>query len=176
MPESRTLSQLTSDAIARGGAWLLSNRRLMRAPIWLYRRRLGFLLGSRMLMLEHTGRTSGARRHVVLEVFGHPTPDTYLVASGFGGRSQWFRNVRANPEVRVSIGSHAPVPATARRLTEVEADTALAAYVRRYPRSWKRFKPVIEATLGSRINNQNTALPVVALHLDPARSRPDGAV
>ncbi|HTM84573.1 MAG TPA: nitroreductase family deazaflavin-dependent oxidoreductase, partial [Mycobacterium sp.] len=39
----------------------------MRAPIWLYRARLGALLGSRLLMLEHRGRTSGARRYVVLE-------------------------------------------------------------------------------------------------------------
>ena len=66
------------------------------------------MLGSRLLMLEHVGRKSGARRYVVLEVVGHPTPDSYLVASGFGENAQWFRNIKANPEVRVS-------PAAARR-------------------------------------------------------------
>lgn len=43
-------------------------RWFVRAPIWLFRARLGFLLGSRLLMLEHLGRKSGGRRHVVLEV------------------------------------------------------------------------------------------------------------
>lgn len=60
------------------------------APIWLYRARLGFVLGSRTLMLEHVGRKSGAKRYVVLEVVGHPAPDTYVVASGFGEHAQWF--------------------------------------------------------------------------------------
>jgi hypothetical protein len=41
---------------------LLQNRGLVRAPIWLYRLRLGFLFGRRMLLLEHIGRKSGARR------------------------------------------------------------------------------------------------------------------
>ena len=92
-----------SSAIGRGGAWVLRNHALVRAPIWLYRARLGFLSGSRTLMLEHVGRKSGARRFVVLEVVGHPAPDTYVVASGFGERAQWFRNLIANPQVRVSV-------------------------------------------------------------------------
>ncbi len=175
MPRTRTLSQFASDTIASAGARLLSNRRLMRAPIWLYRRRLGFLFGSRMLMLEHIGRKSGFPRYVVLEVFGHPAPDTYLVVSGFGERSQWFRNVQATPEIRVCIGSRAPVPATARRLSLAEADAALEAYVRAHPRAWDRFKPVVEATLRARISNRNTALPVIALRLHAARATPDDA-
>jgi hypothetical protein len=76
-----------STAIGRVGARVLANRALMRAPIWLYRARLGFLFGSRTLMLEHIGRNSGARRYVVLEVVGHPTPDVYVIASGFGLRA-----------------------------------------------------------------------------------------
>jgi hypothetical protein len=52
-----------STAIGRIGARVLANRALMRAPIWLYRARLGFLFGSRTLMLEHIGRKSGARRY-----------------------------------------------------------------------------------------------------------------
>ncbi|MGH3670992.1 MAG: nitroreductase family deazaflavin-dependent oxidoreductase, partial [Pseudonocardiaceae bacterium] len=122
MRKTLTLPHVMSDMIAKGGARLLGSRRLMRAPIWLYRAGLGFLFRSRMLMLEHIGRRSGARRYVVLEVFDHPTPDTYVVVSGFGTRAQWFRNVQANPHVRVSIAGHAPAHATARRLTPAEAD------------------------------------------------------
>jgi deazaflavin-dependent oxidoreductase (nitroreductase family) len=155
-----------SHAIAKAGARLLRSRWLMRAPIWLYRARLGFLFRSRMLMLEHIGRQSGARRYVVLEVFGHPTPGTYVVVSGFGSRAQWFRNVRANPDVRVFIGSHAPVHATARLLTPAEADAALHAYITRHRRAWDTFKPVLETTLGSRISHRNTELLMIGLHLD----------
>lgn len=49
-------------ALADLGARILRNRRLVRAPVWLYRARLGALLGSRMLMLEHVGRSSGQSR------------------------------------------------------------------------------------------------------------------
>lgn len=160
---SKTPLHFTTHVIAEAGARLLRSRRLMRAPILMYRARLGFLFGSRMLMLEHIGRQSGTRRYVVLEVFDHPTPDTYVVVSGFGTRAQWFRNVQANPHVRVFIASHAPAHATARVLTPAEAGTALDAYVTRHPRAWSTFKPVIETTLGSRIGG--TELPMIGLHL-----------
>jgi deazaflavin-dependent oxidoreductase (nitroreductase family) len=154
----------TTTAAAR----LLRSRRLMRAPIWIYRARAGALLGSRLLMLEHIGRKSGARRDVVLEVVDHPTPETFLVASGFGGKAQWFRNVAANPRVRVYVGSHPPVAATARVLDQHEADRALASYRDRHPRAWARFKPVLEETLGGPINDTGTELPLVELRLDAA--------
>jgi deazaflavin-dependent oxidoreductase (nitroreductase family) len=99
---------------AAWGARLLGVRWLVRAPIVLYRARLGFLFGSRLLLLEHIGRKSGARRYALLEVVGHSRPGTYMVASGFGARAQWYRNIQVNPRVRVSVGSHKPVPATAR--------------------------------------------------------------
>ncbi|MCV7399045.1 nitroreductase family deazaflavin-dependent oxidoreductase [Mycobacterium fragae] len=138
----------------------------MRAPIWIYKARAGAMLSSRVLMLEHIGRKSGARRYVVLEVVDHPTPETYVVASGFGEKAQWFRNVRANPRVRVYAGSRRPAAATARVLTQSEADRALAVYVGRHPRAWQRFKGVLEETLGSPITETNTPLPMVELRLD----------
>ncbi|MGH3098365.1 MAG: nitroreductase family deazaflavin-dependent oxidoreductase [Streptosporangiales bacterium] len=156
-----------STAIGRGGARVLANRTLMRAPIWLYRARLGFMFGSRMLMLEHIGRTSGARRYVVLEVIGRPAPGAYIVVSGFGGHAQWFRNLMANPRARVSVGRHRTRPATARRLSMAEADAALADYVRRHPRAWARFKNILENTLGTAISEHDTALPMVELRVDP---------
>ncbi len=82
----------------------------------MYRVGLGFVFGNRLLMLEHTGRTSGLQRHVALEIVDHPTPGGYIVVSGFGDRAQWFRNVEANPQVHVGPGSRKPVPALAHRL------------------------------------------------------------
>jgi deazaflavin-dependent oxidoreductase (nitroreductase family) len=154
-----------SSLLAAVGARILRFRPLMRAPIWIYKARAGAVLGSRLLMLEHVGRKSGARRYVVLEVVDHPTPDTYLIASGFGDKAQWFRNVAANPRVRVFTGSRAAAQATARILSQAEADRALDAYISRRPRAWERFKPVLEKTLGSPITETDTPLPIVELRL-----------
>lgn len=148
------------------GARVLRSRRLMRAPIWLYKARAGALFGSRLLMLEHVGRKSGAARYVVLEVVGHSSPDTYVVASGFGRKAQWFRNIHANPRVRVYAGSHAPRRATARILGQEEADRALAAYVSRHRTAWEQMRPVLEETLGVPITETDTPLPLVELRLD----------
>lgn len=150
---------------ARTGARLLRSRPLMRAPTWIYRARAGALFGSRILMLEHVGRKSGAPRYAVLEVVDHPTPDSYVVASGFGRKAQWFRNIRANPGVRVYVGSRAPRPATARVLDRQEVDRTLASYRGRHPRAWERFRPVLEETLGERITDTDSPLPMVELRL-----------
>jgi len=157
--------------LAATAAALLRNRLAVRAPIVLCQARLGFLFGSRLLMLEHAGRKSGARRRVVLEVVDHTAPGTYIVAAGFGTRAQWFRNVRADPRVRVSVGSHAPVTATARLLTPQQAASALTAYATRHPRTWASFRSVFETTLGSRIDKSGTTLPMVALDLTDTGGR-----
>jgi deazaflavin-dependent oxidoreductase (nitroreductase family) len=147
------------------GARLLSNRRLVRAPIWLYRARAGALFGSRMLMLEHLGRTSGMPRYVVLEVVGRPSAETYVVASGFGTKAQWFRNICANPNVRVWIGSRPPATAVAHVLDQQAADQALDAYRTRHPKYWEQFRHVVEETLGQPIGETDIPLPMVELRL-----------
>jgi deazaflavin-dependent oxidoreductase (nitroreductase family) len=158
---------MSTTAIANAGARILRNRWLMRAPIWIYKARAGALLSSRVLMLEHIGRKSGARRYVVLEVIDRPTHDTFVIASGFGTKAQWFRNIAANPRVRVYVGGRAPAPATARILDQDEADRVLAGYRTKRPQAWARFKPVLEETLGEPITDTNTPLPLVELQLEP---------
>jgi deazaflavin-dependent oxidoreductase (nitroreductase family) len=166
------MSHLAQVAAARAAA-LLKVRWFVRAPIWLYRARLGFLFGSRLLMLEHIGRTSGQRRYVVLEVIARPAADSFVVASGFGTRAQWYRNVVANQHVRIYVGSHRPATATATLLSSEKSTAALAAYASAHPRAWRTLRPVFETTLGAEINGQATGLPLVAIHLDgAARSQP----
>jgi deazaflavin-dependent oxidoreductase (nitroreductase family) len=159
-----TMSDTT--LLVRIGTRLLRSRRLMRAPIWIYKARAGAMFGSRILMLEHIGRKSGVPRYAVLEVVDHPSADTYVIASGFGRKAQWFRNIAANPRVRVYAGSHAPRRATARVLDQQEADRALAVYKSRHPRAWEQMHPVLEDTLGTPITDTNTPLPMVELRLD----------
>ncbi|MDP7702420.1 nitroreductase family deazaflavin-dependent oxidoreductase [Mycobacterium sp. TY815] len=157
---------MTSHAFARTGAWLLRSRHLVRAPIWIYRARAGALFGSRTLMLEHIGRKTGRPRYVVLEVVDRPAPGSYVVPSGFGRKAQWFRNIEANPHVRVFVGSHAPAPATARILNPDEVDRVLARYRDRHPRAWQQFKHVLAETLGAPITDTGAPLPMVELRLD----------
>lgn len=129
--------------------------------------RAGALLGSRMLMLEHLGRKTGALRRVVLEVIDHPEADVFVVASGFGTHAQWFRNIAVHPQVRVWTRSHPPVGATARILDPPEADRALVHYREHHPRAWAQLKSVIEHTLGQPISDTDTALPMVELRQHP---------
>lgn len=102
------------------------------------------------------------RARVVLEVVDRPRPGTYLVASGFGARAQWLRNVAVNPQTRVYARGHRP--ATARLLTSDETAAALAAYAAGHPRMGGA-----EAGLrsDSRRPDQRpgTSLPVIALEL-----------
>ncbi len=151
-------------AVATVGAAVLRNRWFTRAPIWLFRVGLGFLFGSRLLMVQHIGRSSGRRRYVVLEVVGHSQPDSYLVVSGFGTKAQWFRNLEVNPSAKVWVGGRRAVPAVAHRVPDDQADVALAAYTEQHAAGWARLRPVVEQTLGRPIS-QGSDIPMMALEL-----------
>lgn len=108
-------------------------RALFRAPIWLYRLGLGAALGSRFVLLTHRGRSTGEARQAVLEVVGHnDTTGAVLVASGFGDRSQWFRNIRAEPRVLFQVGNRRQ-RGTAEPLPPEESGRALAHFAQKHP-------------------------------------------
>lgn|SRR5690625_2417801 len=122
---------------------LLRTRWLVRAPIWLYRARLGAVLGHRMLMLEHRGRVSGQRRYVVLEAVERRGQDEYVVVAGLGPSSQWYRNVKADPRVRVSVGLRHRVPAAAEQLDSAAEEETLERYRHQHPAAFARLEPVL---------------------------------
>jgi len=106
-----------------------------QAPKWLFRARLGFLLGSRVLLLEHTGRKSGKVFQTPLEVAHHdPEHDQYVVCSGFGSKADWYRNLQANQDVAVWLGRRR-YPATARFLPTEEAVEAMKDYEHKHPKA-----------------------------------------
>jgi hypothetical protein len=71
---------------------------VFRLPVYLYRINLGWLLGRRFLLLTHRGRSSGRVYRTVLEVVRHaPSNRETIVVSGWGERSDWYRNLRASP-------------------------------------------------------------------------------
>ncbi|WP_051969486.1 nitroreductase family deazaflavin-dependent oxidoreductase [Kitasatospora azatica] len=113
-------------------------RHLLRAPIRLYRWHLGWLLGARFLLLTHVGRVSGQPRHVVLEVVGRDAQTgAYHLASGFGPRSDWYRNIRQHAGVEVQVGRHR-LSGYARPMTREQSGRAMAVYALRRPRAARR--------------------------------------
>lgn len=146
---------------SRLAARALRSQAIVRAPIALYRVRLGWLLGSRVLMLEHTGRRSGRARYVCLEVVERLTTNEIMVASGFGEHAQWHRNLRQEPRCFVSTGRMRRVPAVAVLLGEEESATVLARYQRAHPRAWARLRDVLEEAVGHPVES----LPMVRLTL-----------
>ena len=81
---------------------------LFRLPICLYKIKAGFLLGSRFLLLKHWGRKSGTLKETVVEIIDRDDVNgSVYVASGFGDKSQWFKNISANPNVVVVLKNKA---------------------------------------------------------------------
>jgi deazaflavin-dependent oxidoreductase (nitroreductase family) len=109
------------------------SRLVWRLPIQLYRARLGWLLGSRFLLLRHVGRVSGRPRTAVIEVVHHE-PGSWTAASGFGKKSDWYRNVLAHPEVSIrTAGQDHAVRAVA--LDPDECAVLMTRYARAHPRA-----------------------------------------
>jgi deazaflavin-dependent oxidoreductase (nitroreductase family) len=87
------------------GAPAFLPRLLLRLPVWLFRLRLGGLLGGRYLLLTHTG-DDGAPRETVLEVLRQDADTgTVTVPAAWGERVEWFRNLRARPRAEVTLGT-----------------------------------------------------------------------
>ncbi|HTJ67155.1 MAG TPA: nitroreductase family deazaflavin-dependent oxidoreductase [Actinospica sp.] len=103
-------------------------RVMLKAPSRLYGAHAGWLLGHRFLRLTHRGRVSGREYRTVLEVVGHlEATGEYVVVSGLGRGSDWFRNIQAAPAVRVEVGRTGFTPVH-RTLEPEEAAAVLADY------------------------------------------------
>ncbi|MEM7127441.1 MAG: nitroreductase family deazaflavin-dependent oxidoreductase [Chloroflexota bacterium] len=109
-------------------------RLLFRLPIYLYRYRLGWVLGNRFLLLNHIGLKSGKIRQVVLEVTRYDAnTHRYTVASGFGTQSQWYRNLRATPNVTIQVG-HRRMNVAAEFLSPDDSGEAMVKYAQAHPK------------------------------------------
>lgn len=113
----------------------------MGAHTFLYQRtggRLGHSIpgvGGKMLLLDHVGAKSGAKRTSPL-LYVEDGEDVFVIASkgGFPKHPAWFHNLVANPDTTVQIGSeirkvHARVakPEERERLWKM-ADAAYSGY------------------------------------------------
>lgn len=93
-------------------------RLFFKLPPLVYRGPTATFLASRcVLRLTTTGRTSGQPRTVCVSFM--PRDDGYIIFSGFGVQSNWYRNIRRNPDVTIRIGRQ-----TMRARAAVVADPA----------------------------------------------------
>lgn len=143
-------------------------RFVFRIPIWLYRLHLGWLLGQRFLLLTHIGRNSGQTHQTVIEVVKHDRQsDRYFVASGWGKKSDWYRNIHKNPDVVINVGRR-KLQVRAEDVPLPEAIDVLEEYAHRSPLA---FKELTGLFLGERLQpNRDSAqrlagmMPMVVFH------------
>ena len=119
-------------------------KQLLHTPVWLFRIRLGFLFGRRIVMLEHTGRRSGKLRRTPLEVVQRKG-DSYILCSGTGPTADWYRNIRSHPARALWVGSRR-YSVSRRFLGDSEAATVFAEYETSHPKTASRLTDLMGVT------------------------------
>lgn len=147
-------------------------RLLFRLPITLYRMGLGGLLARRFVLINHIGRTSGVTRQVVVEMVDRdPRRGTFTVPSGFGGRSDWYRNLMRKPEVTIQVGRRT-LPVAAVPLPPDEAEETMVAYARRHPFAARRLAPFMGFEVdGSEADYRQVAREIPFVRFTPRAAR-----
>jgi deazaflavin-dependent oxidoreductase (nitroreductase family) len=91
---------------------------MLKVPTLVYRGPLAELMRARcVLLLTTRGRKTGLPRTGAVSFM--PLGDNFVVFSGWGVGSNWFQNIRANPEVTVRVGRQR-LRATARVVEDPE--------------------------------------------------------
>jgi deazaflavin-dependent oxidoreductase (nitroreductase family) len=142
-------------------------RFVFRIPIHLYQLRLGWLFGSRLLLLNHTGRVSGKPRQTVLEV-AERDGDNYVVASGWGPTAAWYRNILHNPDVSIQVGTRT-IPVTATPLDREEGAEVFVRYAARHRAAAKYMLPLV---LGFSVDGSDADFRAVGHNLPVVRFVP----
>jgi len=119
---------------------------LFKMPILQYRLGLGWVIGSYVLLLTTTGRKTGQPRQTPLEYEYDKVNDRYRIAAGWGGSTDWYRNIKANPKVHIQVRRR-----KFDAVAEIASDEEVAEYMmrvsshhQRMDRVWNRWsdKPV----------------------------------
>lgn len=122
---------------APGRIW----RRIFRFPVVLYRLGLGFLISRSVLLLTTKGRKTGRPSVAAVGYIRRPKTGNLYLTAGWKGESNWYKNVMANPRVRVQLGRHRFEGLVA-PAAEADAFSVIQEYNRRNPfgpRIWERW-------------------------------------
>ena len=109
------------------------SRLFFRFPVLIYKLGGGWLFGDRLLLLNHIGRVSGKQRQAVLEVAHHDKKsNTFVVNIGFGKSSDWYKNLKKNPDVSIMVGNHT-INVHAEDLSSKEGGDIMVDFLRKHP-------------------------------------------
>jgi deazaflavin-dependent oxidoreductase (nitroreductase family) len=105
---------------------------IFKLPLFLYRLRLGWLLGKRFMQITHIGRHSHKVRKTILAVlrFDEKTKEIYAVSAWKG--SDWYHNIQASPALQVETGFVRYVPVQ-RTLSAEEITITFMEYCKQHP-------------------------------------------
>lgn len=148
---------------APGAAW----RRVLRFPVLLYRLGLGILVSRSILLLTTVGRKTGRPRVAAVGYIHNPATGRFYLTAGWKGESVWYRNVMANPRVRVQVGRRR-FEGMATPASEDVAMSVIEEYNRRNPfgpRIWERWT-------GEAFDGSKAALRTVVEHFPVLELRP----
>jgi deazaflavin-dependent oxidoreductase (nitroreductase family) len=140
---------------------------LFKIPVFFYRVGLP-LFGDFILLLTTRGRKSGRLRHTPLEYRREEGTGYRIIMAGWGGNTDWRRNIEVNPQVSVRAGRE-EYRAAAERLTDDEVAAFLVLAMKINPgsaRIWSRWagEPV-------RIDDSESILRA-AMHFPSYRLKP----
>jgi deazaflavin-dependent oxidoreductase (nitroreductase family) len=106
---------------------------VFRLPLPLYRWGWGRLLGHTFLLLVHAGRKTGKPHSTVAMALRYdPEAHEAVICSAWGQNTDWVRNIRARPALRVQIGRESFAPEQ-RFLSEDESFAVAVGFRRRHP-------------------------------------------
>ena len=105
---------------------------LFKLPVFLYRIRLGWLLGKRFMQITHIGRRSGKVYKTILAVlrYDEKTREIYAVSAWKG--SDWYYNIQSEPALQVGTASVRYIPEL-RTLSPEEIAVLLMEYRKKHP-------------------------------------------
>ncbi len=157
MPSLGQLTASSSEFFNKRGLYL--GRRSTKLHVALYRRSGGRIGGhipgwpeARILLLDHTGARSGAKRTSPL-MYQEDGDAIVVMASKAGQPTHpaWFHNLKANPETAIQIDSE---------VREVRARVATAA---ERERLWAKFVALYPGSEAYQRNAKGREIPIVIL-------------
>ena len=121
-----------------------------KMPIFFYKIGLP-LFGGFILLLTTTGRKTGKPRHTPLEYRREEGSGTFIIMAGWGGKTDWARNIIKDPRVHVQAGwKH--FDAVAEKLDDEEVAAWLHHVVQVNPSSikiWSRWAGELDNSIES---------------------------
>ncbi len=108
-----TFEKFGRDFMTYSDSWL--RKLAFKTPLVLWRMGLGPLLGRIFCLLTMRGRKSGEPRHFMTEYYRDG--EKLYVACAYGEKSQWYKNLMADPYTTVQTWK-GPEPMKAARVTD----------------------------------------------------------